>query len=160
GRNPTRRARAQWRGPARGSRATWSTARCRSPSRGWRSARGTAARWRAQASETCRARASLRPPNLASVNHQIGSCSDTSGGRESGVKFSQGPVTCQANRDVITVIYAAARRVVRLARAAEIYSGHGGGVHEALPAATRRVRPHGLPLLPEPVHEGRDPRPH
>src|SRR5215813_11228698 len=62
--------------------------------------------------------------------------SDTSGGRESGVKFSQGPVTCQANRDVITVIYAAARRVVRLARAAEIYSGHGGGVHEALPAAT------------------------
>src|SRR5215470_88193 len=69
----------------------------------------------------------------------IGSCSDTSGGRESGVKFSQGPVTCQANRDVITVIYASVRRLVRLARAAEIYSGHGGGVHEALPAATRRV---------------------
>src|ERR1043165_8578472 len=58
--------------------------------------------------------------------------SDTSGGRESGVKFSQGPVTCQANRDVITVIYAAVRRVVRLATASGIYSGHGGGAHEAL----------------------------
>src|SRR5262249_7897909 len=59
-----------------------------------------------------RARRCVRRQVSTPQNQPIGSYSDTSGGRESGVKFSQAPVTCQANRDVITVIYAAVQQAV------------------------------------------------